>query len=285
MNLEIIVHNVGHGQAIHAFTPNGQTIVIDLGSSDDFSPLKWLRSKTTRIDSLVITHPHEDHIREVLELERQGLEVVQLWRPKWLTESDIRAQNRSSASDVISGYLALSNRMSAPIPPENLVGNPAVSGGVTLKEFVCSTCATSNINNHSGVVVLKYLTATIVIPGDNESPSWTEIANESGFLTNARKPDIMVASHHGRDSGYFPELFDEQRGIGKPKLCVVSDGCVVDTDARDRYSYHAEGWQVHSRSGQPPENRFCLTTRADGYVEIEVGKNPNNHTFVQVTAN
>ena len=35
MTLKIKIHDVGHGQAVHVFTPNGQTIVIDLvkGSS------------------------------------------------------------------------------------------------------------------------------------------------------------------------------------------------------------------------------------------------------------
>ena len=66
--LKIIIHDIGHGQAVHAFTPNNQTIVIDLGCSDWFSPLKWLRKYTETIDSLIITHPHVDHIDEILEI-------------------------------------------------------------------------------------------------------------------------------------------------------------------------------------------------------------------------
>jgi beta-lactamase superfamily II metal-dependent hydrolase len=57
MTLRIVIHNVGHGQAIHAFTPAGETIVIDLGCSSNFSPLEWLSQSTKTIDKLIISHP------------------------------------------------------------------------------------------------------------------------------------------------------------------------------------------------------------------------------------
>ena len=66
MTLRIYIHNVGHGHAVHAITPNGQHIVVDLGCSDSFSPLEWLKRSTGTIDSLMITHPHGDHIMKFL---------------------------------------------------------------------------------------------------------------------------------------------------------------------------------------------------------------------------
>ena len=77
MTLQIFIHNVGHGQAIHAITPSGKTVVIDLGRSSDFSPLEWLRQDTDTIDSLVITHPHGDHIDEFLLLNKMGFKIRQ----------------------------------------------------------------------------------------------------------------------------------------------------------------------------------------------------------------
>ncbi len=96
MTLNIRIHNVGHGQSIHAFTPNGKIVVIDLGCSKDFSPLNWLSAYSKKIDSLIITHPHGDHIDEILLLKK--FHIGQLWRPKWLEEQDIRKQNHSAYS-------------------------------------------------------------------------------------------------------------------------------------------------------------------------------------------
>lgn len=279
MTLKITIHNVGHGHAIHAFTPNGQSIVIDLGCSDDFSPLAWLRSKTDTIDSLMITHPHGDHIDEILELERLNFNVRQIWRPKWLSEDDVRKANQSDYTEKLDCYLDMSNnRFTHSVQENERVGNPDVSGGVSIKRYSTDKCGTSNINNHSGVAIFEYHGVKVVIPGDNEPPSWKELLEQDSFLKAVSGADIFLASHHGRESGYHSELLNTI----KPRLCVVSDGRVQNTDATSRYSGHAAGWQVKSKSDGSSQNRKCLTTRTDGSIEIEIGQNSNGRAFIAV---
>ena len=89
-----------------------------------------------------------------------------------------------------------------------------------------------------------------------------------------------MVSHHGRESGYCPELFSE--GGLSPELCVVSDGPVTDTDVTSRYSQHAKGWDVSSRSKGTSEHRFCLTTRSDGAIDIAVDRNSNGNPTLKV---
>ena len=241
--------------------------------SNTFSPLAWLKKNTSVIDSLVITHPHGDHIDEILDLQPAGFRVRQLWRPSWLTSDEVRQANQAVYEAKVTRYLEMSQRYSGAIPPDELVGNPAVSGGVTISQYASVACGRSNINNHSGVVIFDYLDIKILIPGDNEVPSWQELLKKPEFVSAAKTPDVFLASHHGRDSGYCAELFEV---IGKPRLCMISDGRVQDTDARGRYSYHARGWIVHSRSGRPSVRRRCVTTRTDGCIDIMVGQNTNS---------
>ena len=284
MRFRVIVHDVGHGQAVHAFMPSGHVVVIDLGCSASFSPLEWLQRHTSTIDSLVITHPHGDHIDEILALDRRGINVRQFWRPQWLTNAEIRDANQATYDAHVQRYLEMSARYAEPIPPDRLIGNPAVSAGVRVTHCASTTCGRSNINNHSFVVVFEYRNLSIVIPGDNESPSWQELLKKPTFRGVAKAPDVFLASHHGRLSGYYADLFDDTDGIGKPRLCVVSDGRVQDTDAADRYSYHAHGWEVYSRRDGRATERFCVTTRSDGSIEIEIGQNAHNgNTFLSVT--
>ena len=279
MTLKIIVHNVGHGHAVHAFTPNGHTIVVDLGCSDSFSPLGWLRKQTDTIDSLMITHPHGDHIDEILELERLGLKVRQMWRPNWLSEEDVRNANQSSYSEKLDCYFDMSdNVFTSAVQHGQLVGDPDVSQGVSFSKYASSDCGVSNINNHSGVAVFEYLGVKVVIPGDNEPASWREILENATFVKAADGAHVFLASHHGRESGYHSELFKTI----KPKLCIVSDGRVQSTDAISRYSAHAEGWSVYSKSNQESKSRKCLTTRTDGYVEIEIKKGSNGNPTLAV---
>lgn len=280
MTLRIFIHDVGHGQSIHAFTPNGQTIVIDLGCSSEFSPLKWLKDehKISSIDSLVITHPHGDHIDEILEIERLGLTVRQLWRPKWLSEEDVRKANQANYSEKLDCYFNMNKRFNQPIESVDLVGNPEVSGGVKVAKYFSNECGTSNINNHSGVVVFEYHGVKVVIPGDNEPASWKALLLQPEFIKAITGAHVFMASHHGRESGYCNEVFQKM----SPRLCVISDGRVQDTDATGRYSYHAAGWKVHSKSKES-KDRNCLTTRSDGHIEIQIGVDGNNSPFLSVT--
>lgn len=278
MTLQILIHNVGHGQSVHAFTPVGQRIVIDLGGHNSFSPLQWLRNPPISvIDLLVITHPHGDHIDEILELDNFDFWVKQLWCPKWLIAEEVRRANLISYQEKVERYLFMSNHYTEEMREEERVGNPNISGGVKIQIFSSSSCSRSNINNHSGVVVFEHLGVKVVIPGDNESPSWRQLLENRDFTNAISGTYIFMASHHGRESGYCKDLFN----IFKPKLCVVSDGRVQDTDAAGRYSYHATGWKVYYRRGGS-EDRYCLTTRSDGYVDIKIGGSQEK-PFLSVT--
>ena len=140
--------------------PNGHVVVIDLGCSAEFSPLEWLGRPT--IDSLVVTHPHGDHIDEILALRPAG-SVCQFWRPTWLTEAEIRGANQTVYDDHVNRYLEMSARYTRPLRNDELVGNPDVSGGVRITHHASRECGRSNINNHSQVVVFEYRGLNVVI--------------------------------------------------------------------------------------------------------------------------
>ena len=279
MSLRVLIHNVGHGQAVHIFTPADETIVIDLGCSQEYSPLEWLSGQTKIIDSLIVTHPHGDHIDEMLLIKNLGFKVRQFSRPKWINKEAVYKQNQSNFTDKLEAYYELSDGYNVAISENELVGNPDVSGGVSIKTYYSKGCGESNINNHSGVVVIEYESSTIIIPGDNEAPSWRELMENENFASAMNRADIFMASHHGRESGYHGDIF-----VKKPKLCIVSDGRVKETDATSRYSYHASGWTIHHRDKTASSQRNCLTTRSDGYIDISVGRNSDGKAFLSVTA-
>ncbi len=276
-NLRILIHNVGHGQAVHVFTPVGQTVVIDLGCSENFSPLEWLKTQTRTIDHLTITHPHGDHIDEILLLEKIGFTVRQFWRPKWLPRDEVCRQNQVLYKSKLDAYFKMSDEYTIPVKESERIGNPSVSRGVSIEKYASKSCSFSNINNHSGVTVIDYRDVTVVIPGDNEQASWRELMKEQNFATVMNRVNVFMASHHGRESGYCAEIFTK-----KPDLCVVSDGRVQDTDARQRYSYHAKGWTVHKRNNRSSEKRYCVTTRQDGFIDIKISLATDCKTYLSV---
>ena len=86
--VELIFWDVQHGHAIYIKSPNNRHIVIDLGTGQysnknlTFSPLKHLRCNygVTQLDYVIITHPHLDHIDDILQFDSFNPHI--LWRPK-----------------------------------------------------------------------------------------------------------------------------------------------------------------------------------------------------------
>ena len=149
--------------------------------------------------------------------------------------------------------------------PQNDVTKPENNGGVSVKTFIPSQAPPGNLNNHSVVTVLEYSGVKILIPGDNEPPSWEELLNQPDFVTAIAGTHVLVASHHGRASGFHSPLFDHFH----PLITLISDGRVVDTSATARYTNVTQGWPVSKRNGTR-HDRKCVTTRNDGAIEVVV---------------
>ena len=107
----------------------------------------------------------------------------------------------------------------------------------------------------------------------------SELLKKDSFVKAIKNTDILIAPHHGRESGYCAELFEHF----SPNLTIISDGSYCDTSATSRYSSITNGWKVNYRNGKS-ETRKCLSTRKDGYIVIKLGYNTGNKPFMEVKA-
>lgn len=253
--------------------------MVDLGAGETFSPLRELYGRGLRqLDVAVITHPHRDHMDEIDDLN--FLPARSLYTPWHLSENVIRRGNRTSDLTVVERYLEIRGGCTFPVFAANDLTNSANFGGASLQVFGGNTCDDGNLNNHSLAIIAAYAGLKLVIPGDNESPSWKELLLIPGFVTAISGTDVFLASHHGRDAGYCAELFS---AMGKLRLIVISDGRFGDTSATDRYSKQARGWTVYDSSGRSYV-RNCVTTRCDGHITIKFGWNSSGSgNFLNVT--
>ncbi|MBI5205883.1 MAG: MBL fold metallo-hydrolase [Nitrospirae bacterium] len=280
-NLRVICWNVEHGNAAYIQTPTLKHIALDLGSEPDFSPLTFLKTDfhIDHLDEVIISHPHTDHLTDILNFD--GLSPKVLSRPKHLTESEIRAANRREDASIIDKYIEINNRFNSPLASESNPELPQNNGGVVFHTFKDTATSTANINNHGLVIVLEYLNCKIIFPGDIESPTWAALLQRRDFVTAISDADILIASHHGREAGFYGDLFK----VFKPKLTIISDGRFRDTSATARYSAVSDGWTVHRRDKSlNSEERKCITTRQDGHIDIEIWKNDKGQTVLSVTA-
>lgn len=285
--LEIVIWDVQHGSSSYINTPNGKHLVIDLGSgkysnNEDFSPLLHLKEKykIENIDQVIITHPHTDHIDDIMNFDELSPKI--LTRPNHLTEEDVKKANPNYDSEKIDKYIEISERYSLPVSEDEDIKLPKNNGGVNIKTFIPNQCGHSNINNHSAVTIIEYLDLKVVIPGDNESASWKELLKDNSFVNAIKNTNVFIASHHGRESGYYSDLFDNFT----PYLVIISDGPKGETSVTEKYEQKAKGWTVYKRSDNSSEKRYCLTTRKDGVIVIKIGKcHDDSNNYLNVTIN
>ena len=280
---KVVFWDVQHGNAAYVETPGRKRFVVDLGTGKHgegnpaFSPLRHLKYRwnVARLDAVIVTHPHSDHIDDISNFDL--LNPGTLYRPGHLTERDIRGDNPSGSNPTIDAYLSVNNRYTSPIEKASDPFAPQNNGGTRVQTFVPSQLPTSNLNNHSIVTVVSHAGSKIVIPGDNEAASWRELLGWRDFREAIRGTDILLAPHHGRQSGFSKELF---RHI-EPRLTVISDGPLSGTSATATYAAKTSGWVVHKRGGGT-EKRKVVTTRRDGVVVVDIGRNQDGR-FIQVT--
>lgn len=283
--VEMVFWDVQHGHSTYIKTPNNKHIVIDLGIGDysgrdtAFSPLRHLKYNygVQQLDYVIITHPHLDHIDDILNFDLLSPKVFS--RPKHITNQEVMEGVRDYDRPKFQKYCQINDSYNQPIGggtddpdiPDNY-------GGMKITSFTPWTCSHNNFNNHSIVSVIEYAAIKIVIPGDNEACSFDELMQRDAFKTAIKNADILLAPHHGRETGYNNDFVN----LVNPRLTIVSDGRFCDTSANGRYSQKSRGWTVHKRNGTSSE-RKCLTTNSDGEVYLKFGYENDNSRFIAVT--
>jgi len=283
--VEMVFWDVQHGHATYIKSPNGRHIVIDLGTGQysknnlTFSPLNHLRYNygVTQLDYVVITHPHLDHIDDIMQFD--GLSPKVLWRPKSIGNQEVMDGVRPNDWVKFNKYCEINDKYNNSISVDdyNNTDDPNNWGGLQITGFNAIYCDHGNFNNFSRITVFEYAGIKIIIPGDNEKESFEELLRDQSFIFKITNAHILLAPHHGRESGYYSDFIK----IVNPTLTIVSDGKKVDSSANNRYSQISSGWEVFKRSSGS-EKRRCLSTFYDGHIVVKFGHNISGRTFLNV---
>lgn len=263
------VWNVQLGLAVHIKAPNGKYIVIDLGTGDynsgNTSPLAKLRWND--IAYMIITHPHLDHIDDILQFDNNPPKI--LHRARTLTNDEVMKGVRDCDRAKFEKYCEINNRYNSPVVPEDR-DNPDNSnnyGGLEIQTFSTSACNHSNFNNFSSIAVFTLSGVKVVVCGDNETASFDILLQDNIFKEAIKNADVLVAPHHGRESGYHTDFVS----LVYPRITIISDTNKIEASASNKYSQMSKGWNVLDSTGKMGK-RNCLTTRCDGNIRVEFGE-------------
>ena len=261
------VYNVQLGLAVHVKAPNGKYIIIDLGTGvsggGNESPL--LKRRYDSIGYMIITHPHLDHIDDILNFDVNA--PTTLRRAKDITNEEVMEGVRECDKPKFKKYCEINDRYSSPVSSTTDPTVPDNYGGLSIRTFDTSVCDKDNFNNFSIITVFELSDCKIVVCGDNEKESLGILMNREPFKNAIKNADVLVAPHHGRESGYH----DEFVSLVNPKVTIISDTNKSDASAVDKYRAKSSGWKVWNRNGGS-DDRYCLTTRSDGDIRVTFGE-------------
>lgn len=226
-DLEAIFLDVGQGDAILVKTPKNQTMIIDGGPNGKVLEKlgKYLSPLLRRIDIVVLTHPHADHVTGLVEvLKRYDVGLVILSGAK--IKTDVYNEFLQSIEDKnIPVIIAQSGQ--AIHFDENLefdVLSPQNSGGLVFNKITESFGANGNdINDTSIVGKLIFNDFSIMLTGD----ATIKVENQLLVYGSGLKSDILKVGHHGSK---YSSSFNFLNAVS-PKAAIIEVG------AKNRYGH------------------------------------------------
>lgn len=206
---DLVVNFLNVGQADSQFIelPNGQTMLIDAGNPDDGDDIiRFIKGKGyTKVDFLIATHPHADHIGGMAKVI-ESLDIKSIYMPKV-------SNNTKTFEDLL---LTIQNK--------GLKVNTAKAGisiidssNLQINIIAPNSISYDDLNNYSAVIKLIYGNTSFLFMGDAETRSENEITTD----VNA---DVFKVGHHGSNSSTGQSFLDKV----SPKYAVISVGANND---------------------------------------------------------
>lgn len=205
---ELSVHflDVGQADCQLILLPNGQTMLIDAGNNgDDTFICNYLDNLgIDKIDYLIGTHPHEDHIG-AMDVVINNYDIGSVYMP------DATADTKSfrDVKEAIS-----TKNLSLTVTCAGMV---LYDDGILKMETVAPVNYYDDLNSMSIVLRLTYKDASFLFTGDAEEESEDDISSDI-------EADVLSVGHHGSStstSDYFLQRVD-------PMYAVIS--CGEDND-------------------------------------------------------
>lgn len=201
----VIVHFIDVGQADSILVQSdGKNMLIDAGTNEiGKTVVKYLNDLgISKIDYLVGTHPHEDHIGGLDDVI-DNFDIGTIYMPKIQT-------NTKTFESVLDSIANKNLKITSPN-----VGDTFNVGNASCEIMACGTGSSkekSNLNLSSIVIRMVYGTQSFLFTGD------MEVENEQA--RSWPETTVLKVAHHGSDTSSSENFLEQVH----PKIAVISVG-------------------------------------------------------------
>lgn len=255
--MKFAILDVEHGFCAYAVGRDGGVLLFDCGHGSTIRPSTHLqRQGISNIRRFFVTNYDEDHISDLINV-RRVFNIEILTRNMSLTSDQIRSLKTPPLSSSMNELLAMVDSFTGEVSPHRFDPD-----GIRVSVFWNDYPLFSDTNNLSLLTFLNVGDVSFALGGDLEKDGWSKLLERPLIGRMLEDVDVFVASHHGRENGYCPEVFD----YCNPSLVVMSDGPIMHSTQKmaKTYAQHASG--SYFNSGGTRLWRKVVTTRKDGTI-------------------
>ena len=199
--LRIVFLDVGQGDAVLIQAPEGQTALVDAGPRNVVPLLRQLGVE--RIDLLVATHPHADHIGGMAQ-------VIESLPVRFYMDNG----DPHTTQTYQSLLAALDSRPD--ITYLEAVPRTISLGSASIEVLPLLPRGTAGLNDRSVALVVSFGDFKAFLSGDSEVRQLSHLVGQRAV------PDVALlkAAHHGSDNGFTREFLR----AAAPEVVVISVG-------------------------------------------------------------
>lgn len=196
--------DIGQGDAILITGPEGTTMLIDAGdNSEEDRIVAYLQDKgIKRLDYVVGTHPHADHIGG-LDAVILNFDIGEVYMPK-------KAHNTKTFEDVLLAVKEKGYKINTAKAGVTL----DLGEGVMAQMVAPVSDSYSNMNDYSAVIRVSYGDTSFLFTGDAEQAAEYEMV-DGQYPIDAT---VLKVGHHGSTSSTTEEFLEAVN----PEFGVIS---------------------------------------------------------------
>lgn len=201
--LKVHFIDVGQGDSMLIQAPDGTNALIDGGPDNGLAYQYLLRHDISRIDVLIVSHPHADHIGGLIEIV-QKISVGSVWTSGAVHYTPIFEQFVDAIAE-------------AKVPYREVQRGDSIPLGTLRFAVLHGDAAAAELNDGSLIVKLVYNHVSFLFMGDTEYPSEAMLVREMPEQLDAT---VLKVGHHGSYTSSTPAFI----AAVSPEVAIYSAG-------------------------------------------------------------